>query len=159
MTIKEGMLDARGKRFGIVLGRFNSFITERLLDGALDCITRHNGDPDAVEVVRVPGTVEMNFAAARMVESGAYDAVICLGAVIRGATPHFTYVASQISRGVAHLNLAGKTPVSFGVITADSIEQATERAGTKMGNKGWDAALTAIEMADLALRLRDMARP
>jgi len=154
MTVKEGMLDARGKRFGIVLGRFNSLITERLLEGALDCIVRHNGDRDAVEVVRVPGAVEMNFAAARMVEDGGCDAVICLGVVIRGSTPHFDYVASQIARGVAQLNLSGKTPVSFGVITADSIEQATERAGSKMGDKGWDAAMTAIEMADLAARMR-----
>jgi len=150
MKVKEGMLDAKGKKFGIVISRFNEFISKRLLEGAIDCIVRHNGEEDKIEVVWVPGSVEIVFAASNMVETGKYDAIICLGAIIRGDTPHFEYVSSQVTRGIAQLNLTGKTPVSFGIITADNIEQAIERAGTKDGNKGWSAALSAIEMANLA---------
>ncbi|HOL66596.1 MAG TPA: 6,7-dimethyl-8-ribityllumazine synthase [bacterium] len=154
MKVKEGMLDAKGKKFGIVVSRFNDFITGRLLEGALDCLRRHQAEDDNVEIVWVPGTVEIVYAAARMVESGRYDALICLGAVIRGATPHFEYVASQVTRAVAQLNLGQKTPVTFGIITADTLEQATERAGAKQGNKGWQAALSAIEMAQVAVLLQ-----
>ncbi|MCM8768433.1 MAG: 6,7-dimethyl-8-ribityllumazine synthase [Candidatus Omnitrophica bacterium] len=154
MNVKEGMLEARGKRFGIVVSRFNDFITRQLLEGALDCLRRHNAQEENIDVVWVPGTVEMVYAAARMVETTQYDALICLGAIIRGGTPHFEYVASQITRAVAQLNLSQNTPVTFGIITADTVEQATERAGTKQGNKGWNAALSAIEMAQVAALLR-----
>ena len=154
MKVKQGILDASGKKFGIVVSRFNEMISSRLLEGAMDCILRHRGSDDAIEVVWVPGTVEMVYAASVMVKNGTYDAVICLGAVIRGGTPHFDYVASQISRGIGQLNMGGTTPVTFGVITADTIDQATERAGSKMGNKGWSSALAAIEMAQLAVQLK-----
>lgn len=154
MPVKEGMLDAKGRRFGIIVSRFNEFISSRLLEGALDCIRRHGGREEDVDIVWVPGAVEIVYAASVLAEK-RYDALVCLGAVIRGSTPHFDYVASQISRAVAQLNLSGKVPVAFGIITADSLEQATERAGTKMGNKGWASALSAIEMADLARRLRE----
>mgnify|MGYP001378736116 FL=1 len=150
MKTKEGILDAKGKKFGIVISRFNEFISKRLLEGAIDCIKRHNGSEESIEVVWVPGSVEAVFAVSKMAESGKYDAIICLGAIIRGETPHFEYVSSQIARAVTQLNLQGKTPVSFGVVTADSTDQAIERAGTKMGNKGWFAALSAIEMANLS---------
>jgi 6,7-dimethyl-8-ribityllumazine synthase len=153
MKTKEGFLDAKGKKFGIVISRFNDFITKRLLEGTLDCIIRHNGIENNIEIVWVPGAVECVYASSRMAESGEYDALICLGAIIRGDTPHFEYVSSQITRAVTQLNISGKTPVSFGVITADSTEQAIERAGTKQGNKGWAAALSAIEMADLSKKL------
>lgn len=150
MKVKEGMLDAKGKRFGLVVSRFNEFISKRLLEGALDCLTRHGGKETDIEVIWVPGTVEMVYALGRMVEGKKYDAVVCLGAVIRGDTPHFDSVVSQVTRGIAQANYSGKTPVCFGIITADNIEQATERAGTKQGNKGWNAALAAIEMANLS---------
>ena len=150
MKTKEGILDAKGKKFGIVISRFSEFISKRLLEGAIDCIKRHNGSEESIEVVWVPGSVEAVFAVSKMAESGKYDAIICLGAIIRGETPHFEYVSSQIARAVTQLNLQGKTPVSFGVVTADSTDQAIERAGTKMGNKGWFAALSAIEMANLS---------
>jgi len=150
MKVTQGMLDARGKRFGIIVSRFNELFSKHLLDGAVDCIIRHGGTEENIEVVWVPGTVEMVYAAARLAAGGRCDAVVCLGVIIRGGTPHAEYVASQITRAVASLNLEGKTPVTFGIITADSVEQATERAGTKMGNKGWQAALSAIEMANLA---------
>jgi len=153
MKVTEGMLDAKGKRFGIVVSRFNELFSKHLLDGAVDCIVRHGGSAERIEVVWVPGTVEMVYAAGRLAGSGRCDAVICLGVIIRGGTPHAEYVASQITRAVASLNLEGKTPVTFGIITADSVEQATERAGTKMGNKGWQAALSAIEMAQIAAAL------
>jgi len=158
MNVKEGMLDARGKKFGIVVSRFNDFITRRLLEGAVDCLLRHRAEEKDIDVVWVPGAVEIVYGAARMVETGNYDAVICLGTIIRGATPHFEYVASQVTRAVAHLNLSQKTPVTFGIITADTIEQATERAGTKQGNKGWNAALSAIEMAQVAAMLEQNKR-
>ncbi len=149
----EGQLNAAGKRFGIVVGRFNEFITTRLLDGCLDALLRHGGAEENVEVVWVPGAFEIPLAAQRMAASKRYDAVICLGAVNRGATPHFEYVANETAKGVAKVSLDASLPVIFGIITADTIEQAIERAGTKAGNKGWDAALAAIEMADLLPKL------
>ncbi|HOM26007.1 MAG TPA: 6,7-dimethyl-8-ribityllumazine synthase [bacterium] len=149
MKTTEGYLDAKGKKFGIIVSRFNEFITTRLLEGAMDCLKRHNADNENIEVIWVPGAVEMVFALGKLSVSGKYDAIICLGAIIRGDTPHFEYVAGQITRAVSQANYSGKTPVSFGVITADSTDQAIERAGTKSGNKGWQAALSAIEMANL----------
>lgn len=151
MKIKEGLLDAKGKKFGITVSRFNEFISKQLLDGALDCIKRHNGKEEDIDIVWVPGSVETVFAVSKMVESKKYDAVICLGAIIRGETPHFEYVSSQVARAITQLNMQGKTPVSFGVVTAESTDQAIERAGTKRGNKGWFAALSAIEMANLSI--------
>jgi len=150
----EGQLNATGLRFGIVVGRFNSFIVERLLEGALDAIVRHGGEDSAIEVARVPGAFEIPLIAKKMAESGKYHAVICLGAVIRGATPHFDYVASEVSKGIAHVTLDTGIPVAFGVLTTDTIEQAVERAGTKAGNKGFEAAVTAIEAANLLKELK-----
>src|SRR5512137_2759967 len=135
----EGKLDAGGLRFGIIVGRFNSFISERLLEGALDALTRHGASDKGIEVARVPGAFEIPLAAQKMAGSGKYDAIICLGAVIRGSTPHFDYVAAEVSKGIAHVSLATGVPVAFGVLTTDTIEQAVERAGTKAGNKGFDA--------------------
>ena len=145
----EGKLDATGLKFGIIVGRFNSFIGERLLDGALDAILRHGGSDADIHVARVPGAYEIPLAARKMAATGRYDALICLGAVIRGATPHFDYVAAEVAKGVAHVSLDSGVPVAFGVLTTDTIEQAVERAGTKAGNKGFDAAMTAIETANL----------
>jgi 6,7-dimethyl-8-ribityllumazine synthase len=145
----EGKLNAEGLRFGIVVGRFNSFIGERLLEGALDALIRHGADDALITVARVPGAFEIPLAVQRMAKSGNYDALICLGAVIRGSTPHFDYVASEVSKGIAHVSLDTGVPIAFGVLTTDSIEQAIERAGTKAGNKGFDAAMTAIETANL----------
>lgn len=145
----EGHLVGKGLKFGIVVGRFNEFITSKLLTGALDALHRHGVDEQDVEVAWVPGAFEIPMVARRMVGMNKYDAVICLGAVIRGATPHFDYVAAEVSKGIAKVGLDYGTPTIFGVITADTIEQAVERAGTKAGNKGWDAAVTAIEMANL----------
>ncbi len=145
----EGLLDAKGLKFGIVVARFNEFISTRLLDGAVDCLVRHNAGDGAIEVAWVPGAFEIPLAAAKMAESGRYDAVIALGAVIRGGTPHFDYVAAEVSKGIAKVALDTKVPVAMGVLTTDSVEQAVERAGTKAGNKGWQAAAGAIEMARL----------
>jgi 6,7-dimethyl-8-ribityllumazine synthase len=145
----EGKLDATGLRFGIIVSRFNSFIGERLLEGALDALVRHGGADSNITVVRVPGAFEIPLAAKKLAESGKYDALICLGAVIRGSTPHFDYVAAEVSKGVASVSLESGVPVVFGVLTTDSIEQAIERAGTKAGNKGFEAAVTAIETANL----------
>lgn len=149
----EGHLVGEGLKFGIVVGRFNEFITQKLLSGALDALVRHGVAEQDVEVAWVPGAFEIPLVARRMVEMARYDAVICLGAVIRGATPHFDYVAAEVSKGIAKVGLDSAKPVIFGVITADTIEQAIERAGTKAGNKGWDAAVTAIEMANLVKAL------
>ncbi|HLO27475.1 MAG TPA: 6,7-dimethyl-8-ribityllumazine synthase [Geobacteraceae bacterium] len=145
----EGKLDAGGLRFGIIVGRFNSFISERLLEGALDALVRHGAKEETIEVARVPGSFEIPLAAQKMAESGRYDALICLGAVIRGATPHFEYVSAEVSKGVAQVSLKSGVPIAFGVLTTDTIEQAIERAGTKAGNKGFEAAMTAIETAQL----------
>ena len=149
----EGKLDAKGLSFGIIVGRFNSFIGERLLDGALDALIRHGADDSKIDVMRVPGAFEIPLAAQKMAALGRYDAVICLGAVIRGSTPHFDYVSSEVSKGVASVSLDSGVPVIFGVLTTDTIEQAVERAGTKAGNKGFDAAVTAIETVNVLKEL------
>ena len=149
VKVFEGHLLAADLKFGVVVSRFNEFITGKLLGGALDALKRHGGQEDNVSVAWVPGAYEIPLVALKMAESKQYDAVICLGAVIRGATPHFEYVSSEVSKGVAALGTRTGVPVIFGVLTTDSIEQAIERAGTKAGNKGWDAAVTAIETANL----------
>jgi 6,7-dimethyl-8-ribityllumazine synthase len=145
----EGNLKADGLRFGIVLGRFNNFITDKLLEGALDCLNRHGATDDKISVAYVPGSMEIPMTAAKMARSEKFDAVLCLGAVIRGETPHFDFVAAESSKGVAKVGMDSGLPVIYGIITADTIEQAVERAGTKAGNKGWDAAMAAIEMVNL----------
>ncbi|WP_199623094.1 6,7-dimethyl-8-ribityllumazine synthase [Paenibacillus alkalitolerans] len=147
--IYEGHLVTQGLKYGIVAGRFNEFISSRLLSGALDALKRHGAAEDEISVAWVPGAFEIPLIAQKMAESGRYDAVITLGAVIRGSTPHFDYVCSEVSKGVAAISLKTGVPTIFGVLTTDSIEQAVERAGTKAGNKGWEAAVTAIEMANL----------
>jgi len=151
----DGDLLARGMRVGIVLGRFNSFIGDRLLEGAVDALVRHGATESDIEVVRVPGAYEVPLAAEKMAVSGKYDALIALGAVIRGATPHFDYVAGECSKGLTQVSMDSGIPVGFGVLTVDTIEQAVERAGTKAGNKGADAALAAIEMVNLLRKLGD----
>jgi 6,7-dimethyl-8-ribityllumazine synthase len=152
-TVVEGQLSADGKRFAIVVSRFNELIGKKLLEGAIDCLVRHNGQKEAIVIAWVPGAFEIPQVAQKLAGSGKYDAVICLGAVIRGNTPHFEYIASEVSKGIAKINLDQQVPVIFGVLTTDTIEQAVERAGTKSGNKGWDAALSAMEMADLLAKL------
>lgn len=146
-------LGAKGLKFGIIASRFNDFITAKLLDGALDGLLRHGAADGDIEVVRVPGSYEIPLAAQRLARSKKYDAVICLGAVIRGSTPHFEYVSAEVSKGIAAVSMETGVPVIFGVLTTDTIEQAIERAGTKSGNKGWDAALSAVEMANLLKQL------
>lgn len=150
MRIIEGNLSAAGQKIGIVAARFNEFITSKLLSGAEDSFLRHGGDGENLDVLWVPGAFEIPFAAKKMAVSGRYDAIVCLGAVIRGATPHFDMVASEAAKGIAHVGLECNIPVIFGVLTTDSIEQAVERAGTKAGNKGFDAMTTAIEMVNVA---------
>ena len=145
----EGKLIAKGLKFGMVLSRFNNFIAERLLEGALDALKRSGAEEEDCTVARVPGAFEIPLAAKKMAKSGRYDAIICLGCVIRGATPHFEYIATEVTKGIAHLSLENEIPISFGVLITDTIEQAIERAGTKVGNKGFDAAMSAIEMANL----------
>jgi len=145
----EGKLNAQGKRFALVVSRFNDFITEKLLSGALDALIRCGAREEDLEIVKVPGSFEIPLAAKKLAEKRSHHAVICLGAVIRGATPHFDYVSAEGSKGIATVGLECGVPVIFGVVTTDTIEQAIERAGTKAGNKGWSAAITAIEMADL----------
>ncbi len=153
-AIFEGKLDATGLTFGIIVGRFNSFIGERLLEGALDALKRHGAADGDIAVARVPGAYEIPLTAQKMAAAGRYDAVICLGAVIRGATPHFDYVASEVAKGIAQVSLQTGVPIAFGVLTTDTIEQAVERAGTKAGNKGFDAAMTAIETVNLYKELK-----
>lgn len=150
----EGNLVSEQARYGIVVGRFNEFITGKLLSGALDALKRHGVDDNDTDVAWVPGAFEIPLIAQKMAESGKYDAVITLGAVIRGSTPHFDYVCSEAAKGVAAINLKTGVPAIFGVLTTDSIEQAIERAGTKAGNKGWEAAVTAIEMVNLVKQLK-----
>ncbi|MHB8895371.1 MAG: 6,7-dimethyl-8-ribityllumazine synthase [Candidatus Geothermincolia bacterium] len=145
----EGQLIARDLKFGIVVSRFNEFISKSLLSGALDSLKRHEAAEENVDVAWVPGSFEIPLVANKLAASGKYDAVICLGAVIRGSTPHFDYVAAEVSKGIARVGLDTGVPVAFGIITADTLEQAVDRAGAKAGNKGWQAALTAIEMANL----------
>ena len=149
----EGQLTAAGLRFGLVVSRFNEFISRKLLDGAIDALVRHGANDADLDVAWVPGAFEIPAVAKRLAESGRYAAVLCLGAVIRGATPHFQYIAAEVSKGVAQVGLAAAIPVVFGVLTTDTIEQAIERAGTKAGNKGADAALAAIEMTSLFAQL------
>ncbi len=153
MRTIEGKIDASGLKVAIIVSRFNEFITSKLLGGAVDCLKRNNAGEDDITVVWVPGAFEIPVAAKRLVEAKKYDAVICLGAVIRGSTPHFDYVAAEVSKGVAQVGLATSIPVIFGVLTTDTIEQAIERAGTKAGNKGFDAAMSAIEMCNLFRQL------
>ena len=150
----EGKLTARGLKFVICASRFNNFIVERLIDGALDALLRHEAKEEDVTVVRVPGSFELPAVAKRLVETGKFDAIICLGAVIRGDTPHFDYISAEVTKGLANLSLASTIPIAMGVITADTVEQAIDRAGTKAGNKGFDAAMTAIELANLYKALK-----
>ncbi len=145
----EGQLNAEGKRFGIVVSRFNDFITKRLVEGALDCIYRHGGKEENIDVVWVPGSFEIPSIALKMARSKKYDAVICLAAIIRGGTVHFQYIASEIAKGIAQVGFQIGVPTIYGVITCETIEEAVERAGTKEGNRGWQAALSGIEMANL----------
>jgi 6,7-dimethyl-8-ribityllumazine synthase len=149
----EGQLVVSGKKFGLVTSRFNEFITGKLLEGAIDALTRHGVKEEEVEVAWVPGSFEIPYAAVRMAKSGKYDAIICLGTVIRGDTPHFDYIAGEVAKGIAKISLDTGIPTIFGVITADTLEQAIERAGTKAGNKGRDAALAAIEMVNLFAKM------
>lgn len=149
MKTYEGQLSAKGKRFAIVVARFNSLITKQLLEGALDCLKRHGAAEKDIEVAWVPGSFEIPAMAHALAKSKKFNAVICLGALVRGATPHFDHIAAEATKGIAQVALETGVPTAYGVITADTLEQAIERAGTKAGNKGWDAALSAIEMADL----------
>jgi 6,7-dimethyl-8-ribityllumazine synthase len=152
-TVIEGSLSAANRRFAIVVSRFNEFISSKLLDGAVDCLIRHDADEKNITVVWVPGSFEIPLAARKLAQSDKFDAVICVGAVIRGATPHFDYVAAEVAKGIATTSLDTGKPIAFGVLTTDSIEQAVERAGTKAGNKGFDAAMTVMEMVDVLGKL------
>ena len=147
--IIEGKLLAEGKNFALVVSRFNDFVTGKLLDGALDALTRSGANDKSIDIVKVPGAFEIPLAAKKLAQKGRYHAVICLGAVIRGATPHFDYVSAEVSKGIAQVSLESSIPIIFGVVTTDNLEQAIERAGTKSGNKGWSAAMAAVEMANL----------
>lgn len=147
--VHEGYLDGEGLRVGIVVGRFNSFVTQKLLDGALDCLDRHGVMEDDIDVFWVPGAWEIPAVAGKLVDTDRYHAIICLGAVIRGETPHFDYVAAESAKGISHLALVSHLPIVYGVITADTVDQAVDRAGAKAGNRGWDAAISALEMVDL----------
>lgn len=153
VKVIEGQLLAKGKRFGLIISRFNDFISKRLLEAAMDTLIRHGAREDDLEVVWVPGSFEIPLVANRMARSKKYDALVCLSAIIRGSTPHFDYIANETAKGIASVNLTTGKPVAFGIITADNIEQAIERAGTKQGNKGIQAALCAIEMANLVDKL------
>lgn len=145
----QGKIIGKDKKFGIVISRFNEFISSKLLGGALDCFQRHEVAEDAIDIFWVPGSFEIPLTALKIAESKKYDAVVCLGAVIRGATPHFEYISAEVTKGIAQVNMQTGIPTIYGVITADTLEQAIERAGTKAGNKGWDAAMSAMEMANL----------
>jgi 6,7-dimethyl-8-ribityllumazine synthase len=149
----EGKISAEGYRFGLIVSRFNDFISSKLVEGAVDALKRHGATEEQLLLVKVPGAFEIPLAAKKLAESGKVDAVICLGAVIRGSTPHFDYVAAEVSKGIAVVALDTKIPVAFGVLTTDNLEQAIERAGTKSGNKGWDAAVAAMEMVNLFKQL------
>jgi 6,7-dimethyl-8-ribityllumazine synthase len=151
--IIEGKYEAEGKKFSLVVSRFNELISKKLIEGAVDCLKRHGADEQNITVVWVPGAFELPPIAKKVASSNQYDAVICLGAVIRGDTPHFEYISKEVSKGIAEISLQAPCPVIFGVLTTDTIEQALERAGTKAGNKGWFAALNAIEMANLIKEL------
>ncbi len=149
ITIYEGKFDAREKRFGIVVSRFNSFITERLLEGALDALKRNQVFDDHISIAKVPGAFEIPLIAKKMAESEKFDAVICLGAVIRGETTHYDQICNEVTKGIAQIGLQTEKPVIYGIVTTENVEQAINRAGTKAGNKGYDAAMSALEMADL----------
>jgi 6,7-dimethyl-8-ribityllumazine synthase len=153
MRVKEGKLDAKGLRFALVVSRFNEALTSRLESGALDCLQRHGAAEDDITVYRVPGAWEIPFVAHRLAATGDHDAVVCLGALVRGGTAHFDLIAAEVAKGIAQGSMSTGVPMTFGVITADTLEQAVERAGTKMGNKGWEAALAAVEMARLVREL------
>jgi 6,7-dimethyl-8-ribityllumazine synthase len=148
-NVLEGRITAEGFRFALVVSRFNDFISSKLVEGALDALKRHGAEDADIALVKVPGAFEIPFTAKKLAAGGGFDAVICLGAVIRGATPHFDYVAAEMSKGIAQVGLEGSVPVTFGVLTTDDLEQAIERAGSKAGNKGWDAAMAAMEMVNL----------
>jgi 6,7-dimethyl-8-ribityllumazine synthase len=147
--VLEGKISAEGFRFGMIVSRFNDFISSKLVEGAMDALLRHGAKEGQVSLAKVPGAFEIPLAAKKLAQSGKYDAIICLGAVIRGSTPHFEYVAAEVSKGIANVALETNIPVTFGVLTTDNLEQAIERAGTKAGNKGWDAAMAAMEMVNL----------
>ena len=149
----QGQLNAQGKKFALVVSRFNEFITQRLVEGALDCIIRHGGLEKDIEIIWVPGSFEIPVIAKKASNGGKYNAVICLAAVIQGGTPHFQYVAAEVTKGIAQVAMNSEVPAIYGVLTCDNLDQAVERAGTKQGNKGWQAALAAIEMADLMEKL------
>lgn len=151
--VVEGQLSAEGLRFAIIVSRFNDFISSRLMEGAMDALRRHGATEEQIFLVKVPGAFEIPFVAKKLAKSGSYDAVICLGAVIRGATPHFDYVAAEVSKGIANVALESNIPVTFGVLTTDNLEQAIERAGSKSGNKGYEAAMAAIELVNLLNKL------
>jgi 6,7-dimethyl-8-ribityllumazine synthase len=151
--IIEGKLVATGMKFAVAASRFNDFISGRLIDGAVDGLTRAGADEKDIQIYKVPGAFELPLAAKKLAKSGRFDAVICLGAVIRGATPHFEYISAEVSKGIAAVGLETEVPIAFGVLTTDTIEQAIERAGTKAGNKGWDAAISAIEMVNLLKKI------
>jgi 6,7-dimethyl-8-ribityllumazine synthase len=151
--ITEGKIVAKGMKFGIVASRFNDFICGRLIEGAVDALSRAGADEKDIHLYKVPGAFELPLTAKKLAKSGRFDAVICLGAVIRGATPHFEYISAEVSKGIANVGLETEIPIAYGVLTTDTIEQAIERAGTKAGNKGWDAAMSAIEMVDLFRKL------
>lgn len=155
VKVIEGELVVKGKRFGIILSRFNDLITQRLKEGAIDTLLRHGAKDGDIEMVWVPGSFEIPAVALKMAKSRRYDAILCLGCVIRGDTPHFDYIANEAAKGIAHVNLTTSIPAVFGIITADTIEQAIERAGTKSGNKGRDAALSAIELVNLYDKISD----
>lgn len=149
LKIYEGELVAKGLRFGIVVSRFNEFMAAKLLDGALDCLSRHGADEKDITIVKVPGSFEIPYAAARLARAGRFDGVVCLGVVIRGETPHYNYICNEVAKGIAKISLDTGIPVIFGLVTADTLEQAIERAGSKAGNRGFDAGLSAIEMVNL----------
>jgi 6,7-dimethyl-8-ribityllumazine synthase len=153
MKIIEGELQAKGLKFCVIVSRFNDFITSKLLDGARDALLRHGAKEDDIDVIKVPGSFEIPMVVKKMALKGTYNAIICLGTIIRGATPHFEYIAAEVSKGIASVSIETGVPVAFGVITSDTIEQAIERAGTKSGNKGWDAAISAIEMVQLLKKI------
>ncbi|KPK36373.1 MAG: 6,7-dimethyl-8-ribityllumazine synthase [Nitrospira bacterium SG8_35_1] len=153
MKVFEGELQAKGLKFAVIVSRFNDFICSKLMDGAIDALMRHGASEQNIEIIKVPGSFEIPLAAKKVASKKKHDAVICLGAIIRGATPHFDYVAAEASKGIAQASLDSGIPIAFGVLTTDTIEQAVERAGTKSGNKGWDCAMVAIEMAQLFKKL------
>jgi len=149
VMIHEGNLNATNLKVGIVVSRFNDLLTEKLQEGAIDCLLRHNAAEERIDVYKVPGSFELPYVAGKLAKSNKFDAVICLGALVRGHTPHFEYIASEVSKGIANIMLATGVPVIYGVVTADTLDQAIERCGTKAGNRGWDAAMSAIEMVNL----------